>query len=344
MAAVPDRLERAIAAFQMAPFARAVGGRKESPSPLSFEWLFTCPHCGSSRLRFNEKKRAGICWGCRRGFDTFTLVRDVMKLDEFGAVEFFVQRYVGGDSSAASLLSSLAAIEPPKPAVRRLPQIMWPEGAEILTTPCAPHARAWQYLTGRGIDVQMVREFGLAYGRSSRTRERIVFPCRMDGTLVYWQARATWDPPPHLTGTSLREWKERTGYIKSINPIVNSALDPQAHEVLYNYERASVEPHVVICEGPIDAIKVGVHAVALLGKVAGPVKIERLKRMRARSFTIYLDNGDEERASAISLARELSAMAQVRICTPPAGYDAGALDRYSNAMIVYRAVPWVPKI
>lgn len=339
-----DRLERAIVAFQMAPFARAVGGRKESPSPLSHEWLFTCPHCGSSRLRFNAQKRAGVCWSCRKGFETFSLVRDILKLDEFGAVEWFVSRYVGGDSSAASLSSALTPMEAPKPAVRRLAQIKWPEGAEILTAPCAPHARAWDYLTRRSIDVHMVREFGLAYGRSGRVRERIVFPCRMDGTLVYWQARATWDPPPHLEGAELREWKEKTGYIKSINPIVNGALDPQAHEVLFNYERASVEPHVVICEGPVDAIKVGVHAIALLGKVAGPVKLERLKRSRAKRFTIYLDNGTEERASAINIAKELSAMAEVRICTPPPGYDAGALDRATNAAIVGAAVPWVPRI
>lgn len=339
-----DKIDRAITAFQIAPFARAVGGRKESPSPLACEWLFTCPHCGSSRLRFNAQKRAGTCWGCRRGFNTFTLVRDVLKLDELEAVQWFITRYVGGDSTAGALASALTPIEAPKPAVRRLPQIEWPEGAEVLTAPCAPHARAWDYLTRRGIDAAMVREFGLAYGRASRTRERIVFPCRMDGTLVYWQARATWDPPPHLKGAELREWKEKTGYIKSINPLVRSALDPQAHEVLFNYERASVEQHVVICEGPVDAIKVGPHAIALLGKVAGPVKLERLKRMRARRFTIYLDNGDEERASALVIARELSAMAEVRICAPPPDYDAGALDRATNARIVAGAVPWVPRI
>lgn len=339
-----DRLERAVAAFQIEPFARSVGGRKESPSPMSFEWLFTCPHCASSRLRFNAQKRAGICWGCRRGFDTFALVRDVMKLDEFDAVQWFVSRYVGGDSNAASLSSSLAPMAPPKPAVRRLPQMPWPEGAEVLTVPCMPHARAWEYLTGRGIDVAMVREFGLAYGRSGRVRERIVFPCRMDGTLVYWQARATWDPPRGLTKEQEREWRERTQYIKSINPLIKSADDVQAHEVLYNYERASVEPHVVICEGPVDAIKVGVHAVALLGKSAGPVKIERLKRMRAARFTIYLDNGSEEAASANAIANELAGHAEIRICTPPPGYDAGALDRATNAAIVARALPWVPRL
>lgn len=311
---------------------------------MSHEWLFTCPHCSSSRLRFNAQKRAGICWGCKRGFDTFALVRDVLKLDELGAVQWFISRYIGGDSNAAALSSALMPMEPPKPAVRRLPQSPWPDGAEILTVPCAPHARAWEYLARRGIDEPMVREFGLAFGRSGRTKDRIVFLCRMDGTLVYWQARATWDPPSGLTKEQEREWRARTGYVKSINPLIRSSDDVQAHEVLFNYERASVEPHVVICEGPIDAIKVGVHAVALLGKVAGPVKLERLKRMRAQRFTIYLDHGADEAASAEAIARELSAHAEVRICAPPPGYDAGSLTREQNASIVTRAVTWVPRL
>jgi len=337
-----DTLARAITAFQMGPFARAVGARKESPSAYSHEWLFTCPRCSSSRLRFNAAKRAGVCWGCRRGYDTFALVRDVLKMDELAAVLWFTSRYVGGDSSAEALTSALVVMAAPKPAVRRLPQVQWPEGAEILTSPCLPHERAWAYLSGRGIDLHMVREFGLAYGRSGRVRERIVFPCRMDGTLVYWQARAIYDPPPLLQGHDLRGWKERNAYIKSINPSLSSADAPQAHEVIYNYERARDEPHVVICEGPIDTIKIGLHAVGLLGKAAGPVKLERLKRMRASRFTIYLDHGPEELESARRIASELSAMAEVRICTSPPGYDAGALDRATNAAIVAAAIPWVP--
>lgn len=339
-------LERAIASFSLDAFAEKVGGRKESRSAHSSEWLFNCPFCHSSRLRFNTKKRIGICFGCRKGFDAFKLVRDLMALDDDDAISYFLSRYVGGDSTAARLESSLRAYEAPKPVIRKLPAMPWPEGVEYLTTPNAPHYKAWAYLYKRGIDVHMVQEFGLGYGRTGRLRERIVFPCRMDGALVYWQARAIWDPPPELSGEALREWREKTGYIKSLNPPIPERAEAvaHAHEILFNYERARVAPHVVIVEGPVDAIKVGLHSVALLGKTAGPAKLARLKEMRASRFTIYLDYGKEELASAMQLAKELSAFAEVFWCSPPEGYDAGALDRASNSSIVERAVRWVPTL
>lgn len=335
-----DRLEQAIAAFDVASFARTVGGRKESLSPFAFEWLFSCPYCASSRLRFNTQKRTGVCWVCKRGFNTFTLVRDVLKLDEYGTIEWFVSRYVGGDSTADSLASDLHPMLPVKPMVRRLPPIAWPVGAELLTVPCAPHMRAWQYLATRGMTVEMVREFGLGFGRGGRVKDRIVFPHRMDGAVVYWQARATWDPPEDLNKEARKRWIEETSYIKTINPLAKTEEDVQAHEVLYNYDRAAIESHVVIVEGPIDAIKVGPHAVALDGKVASPTKLERLKRMRASCFTIYLDRGEEEWRSACNIATELSSGAEVRITVPPAGYDAGALTREYNAAVIAGAQAW----
>lgn len=336
------RLDRAIAAFDVASFARTVGGRKESLSPFAFEWLFSCPYCASSRLRFNTQKQTGVCWVCKKGFTTFSLVRDVLKLDEYSTIEWFISRYVGGDSTAEALSSDLHPMVPVKPSVRRLPPIDWPVGAEILTVPCAPHARAWHYLHRRGITIEMVREFALAFGRGGRVKDRIVFPHRMDGAVVYWQARATWDPPEGLTRDGRKQWIEETRYIKTINPLAETMEDVQAHEVLYNYDRAAIEPHVVIVEGPIDAIKVGPHAVALDGKIASPTKIERLKRMRASRFTIYLDRGEEEWRSACSIATELCSGAQVAIAVPPAEYDAGALTREYNAAVIAAAQYWQP--
>jgi hypothetical protein len=106
--------------------------------------------------------------------------------------------------------------------------------------------------------------------------------------------------------------------------------------VLFNYDRAQGHTHVVICEGPVDAIKVGENAVALLGK-GTDAKIERLRRMNARRYTVYLDRGTEEREKAEWIASELLSFAPTFIATPPEGYDAGALSFDQNSRIIERA-------
>ena len=326
-------LRRALAGYDVAALARRVGGEKESRSPLSQEWLFACPFCGSSRLRYNHAKGAWLCWKCRRSGDTLTLIASLLRCDEASAIDHVLTHYVGGDAHAGALASTLTK---ERPVIRALTPLPWPEGAEVLTEPsCAPHARAWAYLASRGIDAAMVREYRLAFGRAGRLANRIIFPCHMDGALVYWQARATWEPPPDAA---------RGTFIKVLNPLATDDASTHASEVLFGYDRASVEPHIVVCEGPIDAIKVGPHAVALLGKVASPAKLARIRRLRAHRVTLYLDRGTEERASAERIAASLAGLFEVRIATPPEGHDPGSLDRATNAHILAAAEPFRPRL
>lgn len=328
-----DEANRALRAYDVSVLARKVGGEKESRSSMSHEWLFPCPHCGSSRLRYNHAKGAWKCWKCARSGDTLLLVATLLKIDEFAAMTHILDTYVGGDAPAGELASPLVK---ERPLVRALAPIAWPEGVELLNDPRdVPHARAWEYLAKRGLSPEVARAYRLGIGRAGRCNGRILFPVYMDGAMVYWQARAIWDPPPGA---------ERGTFVKSINPLARDDRDTHASEVIFGYDLASVEPHLVVCEGPIDAIKVGPHAVALLGKAASPAKVARLRRTRARAVTIYLDRGVEERAHAERLASALSGLMEVRIATPPEGYDPGALDPVTNASILAAAEPYRPRI
>lgn len=345
----------ALASFDAAAFIKKHGGSKESNTGYSYEWLIRCPLCGSSRLRFNTRKRMGTCWGCGTGFDVVKLVQVLEKTTIEGVVDVILDGYVGGDNKLDKLESVLAlktsqAAHHEFKTLKRLPAIPWPKGVDLLTAPCAAHARAWQYLAYRGITSEMVREFGLGFGRDGRLKDFIVFPVYMDRALVYYQGRATWDPPAHLTGSDRRAWIDETKYIKTCNPF-NREGQAAGHDVLFNYDRASVQEHIVICEGPIDALKVGPHAVALLGKEPTPAKVERLIRASAFTYTVYLDRGvpDKkgrliEREKAEALASELSGFADVFIATPPEGYDPGALTREQNAYVIANAVPWKSRL
>lgn len=332
-----DALDRAIAAFDAQAFVDRHGGYKESRNPHSREYLLPCA-CGSDRLRWRHEpgvKLAWKCWGCGKSGATVELVMLLERTDRMSAIGIIVDGYVGGDAPT-ELRAELAVRAPAKTELTRLPKIHPPRGFELVAYQ-QEHAFAVNYLLGsRGIDWGAVQTYRLGCALHGRLKGYVVFPCFMDGGLVYWQARATWDPPAHLNRDQRKAWEKATGYRKTLNPL-NREQAAAASEVLFNYDQARVQPHVVICEGPVDAMKVGPHAVALLGKAPTEVKVERLLRMFAQRYTVYLDRGDEERAKAEQLAEQLSDFAPTFIAEPPEGYDPGKLTLEQNAAVISEA-------
>jgi hypothetical protein len=210
----------------------------------------------------------------------------------------------------------------------------WPDGVELLTP---MREGPWRYVLQRGITPAQVRDYKIGVGVKGRLDGYIIFPLYQDGALAYWQGRASWNPPVQMTSEDRKLWVRETNYRKTLNP-VSEPGHAVAADVLFNHDRARTSPHLVICEGPVDAIKVGTHAVALLGKAWSGAKLQRLLRMRAQRYTIYLDRGDEERASALSLAAALSSYAPVYLATPPEGLDAGSLTPAQNELVIEQAV------
>jgi len=339
-----EKLTRALDAFDADALASKHGGYKESRNPRSFEWLIPCPLCGSDRLRWHHEareKQAWICWGCRATGDTIYLVQLLEQCSEMDALGYVLDGYVGGDAPVAltEIARTPITVSAARLTVPRLPSIQWPAGVELLA-PQPRHARGWMYLhNARGIPPGDAIEWRVGFGVRGRLKDYVVFPIFMDGALVYWQGRACWDPPSHLISDQRREWKKATSYRKTLNPIAREG-EARAGDVLLNYDRAKTAPHVVVCEGPIDAMRVGAHAVALLGKVPSPMKVERLLRMHARRYTVYLDPGAEEAEAAESLAGELSGFAPTFIAIPPAGLDPGDLTPEQNAAVIAQGRPW----
>jgi hypothetical protein len=256
------------------------------------------------------------------------------RCDREGAIRYLLDGYVGGDANLSlsdiATLPDITRVERSK--LKRLPIMLYPAMVMQVTR---EHAGAYAYLRGRGITDAHIEDYRIGVGLSGRLKNYIVFPVFMDGGLVYWQARAAWNPPEGLSDEGKRAWIKATRYRKNLNPLnpLPGIKQATASEVIFNYDRALNEPHVVICEGPVDAIKVGPHAVALLGK-GTDIKIERLRRMRAQRYTVYLDRGAEEREKAEWIAGELEGFAPTYIATPPAGFDPGDLTPEQNARFI----------
>ncbi len=309
--------------YDAGAFVSRHGGRKESRAPTSSEYLLRCP-CGSSRLRWNSVKGAFRCWGCRRDGGTLDLVQLLEQCSMERAVEIVASSQLP-PGAAPTVLGQVGLVRRTVGEVlRRLPPMRWPREAELLDPSFRAHEPAWAYWRSRGLGAAEARACGVAYARRGRLDGRLVLPVHMDGAVVYYQARTIGDALP-----------------KTRNPSSYEA-EASASEVLFGYDSARGAGHVVVVEGPFDALRVGPHAVALLGKTASPAKVERLRRMSAIRYTVYLDRGDEERREARRLASLLSEWAPTYVAEPLEGHDPGSLDPARNAEVVAAAVPAVP--
>lgn len=335
-------LTQALRSFDARAFTEKHGGHKESQSPRSSEYLLNCPMCGGDNLRWNPLRGdmgGWVCWNCRQSGNTLRLVQVMERCDSEDAIDHVMGEYVGGgaqlDLSEIVRLPEVRISSKPR-SLDHLPRIHLPPYCEDARM--VPRVRA--YLHGRGINDAMIVEWGILAGTRGRTKDYAVFPVVMDGGIAYWQCRASWDPPANLNKEQRKAWIKATKYRKTLNPFNPPVGIRQATagEVLYNYDRAKTRQHVVIVEGPVDTIQIGDHGIGLLGKGTDD-KIERLRRMGARRFTIYLDRGEEERAKAQEIASRLEGWAELFFAEPPRGHDAGSLTREQNAHVVNAGIP-----
>lgn len=338
-----SRVRRALLAFDAAGFAKRHGGFKESKSDRSYEWLL--PHagpaptgelCGSDRLRWHHgpTKNAWICWGCGKRGDTLDLIALLERTDRDGALDIVLSGYSGGDAPTSLLALAQVPTAPPT-QLTELPEIAYPYGFELVDPRMPVHAEAVEYLIGkRGLSWQDLHDYRIGYARHGRLARYVVFPVFGGGRLVYWQARATWDPPGHLDRAAQKAWIHETRYRKTLNPY---DIPTGAADVVFNLDRAAQFNHIVVVEGPVDAIKVGHHAVALFGKEPTPQKTLRLLHLRPRRWTVYLDPGEKEAEKAMQLAAQLAERAPTFIAVAPAGYDPGKLSQAQNAAVIEQA-------
>lgn len=343
--ATESRTRRALLAFDADAFAKRHGGYKESRSTKSYEWLL--PHhgptpaglpCGSDRLRWHHgpSKATWICWGCGKTGDTIDLISMLERVDRDGALGIVLDGYSGGD--APTSLQAVARVAKPSPTqLTELPEIAYPYGYELVDPRAPMHREAIDYLVGeRGLTWADLSDYRIGYCRQGRLSRYVVFPVFMGGRLVYWQGRATWDPPRGLDREARKRWERETNYRKTLNPY---DIPTGASSVVFNLDRAAQYEHVVVVEGPVDAIKVGPHAVALFGKEPTPEKVLRLLHLRPRRWTVYLDPGEKEREKALELAVQLADRAPTFFATPPDGFDPGKLTPAQNAWVLEQARP-----
>jgi DNA primase len=97
---------------------------------------------------------------------------------------------------------------------------------------------------------------------------------------------------------------------------------------------------LVLCEGPLDAVRLwqhGLSAVALMGKYVSRAKLAMLLRAKVSAITLMFDSDGPGRTAVQSVGPELASVFNVLVAELPDGVDPGsstleqAWDAYTSA-------------
>jgi hypothetical protein len=298
----------------------------------SRSFIFTCPRCRKKEKLFMERTNGRfICFHCAgdgyRGRPEFALadlslqplkvVREflygvTLSATDDNYLDFQLPDFFG-DGDAVD--EDVAVIE----------SVTWPWDYYEIDHPFS--ARGAEYLAGRGIPLELAKEYGLRYAPSDR---RVIFPIELGSRLVGWQSRLV---------IPAEYWNEEKQDIVRAPKMLSSKGIPSAHTVMFA-NRIVNSKHVVVCEGPIDAIKA--HAcggnVATMGKAVGSGQVRAIRRpdlltrQDVGTFTnagierVYLALDPDAATETTRLVREFSDL-EVYQMLPPTGYkDLGEMS------------------
>ncbi len=304
-------------------------------SGLSFRqngvsWIFECPRCNKKdKLYLRKRDGQFVCWYCQslngfRGKPEFALkellsvplsnVREKLygvsfesvtgaELDTIELVDFF-----GEEDEIPGDISPVAAVAFP---------------FDFLDIDDPKAIKGLLYLTlKRGISLEVAKEIGIKYHPEDH---RVIFPIVVGGRLVGWQAR-TIDQEKGVTEEGV-EWK--------IDKILTSPRSLERDRVCMFADSLDSSDHVIVCEGPVDAIKchmVG-GAVATMGKTVSPGQIDlirlKMRRLTEKGFRprLYLGLDPDAAGELNRLCRILAEDFQVYQLLPMPGYkDLGEMS------------------
>jgi hypothetical protein len=307
----------------IAVLADNIGGYKRGGGN---EYTFNCPYCefrsGSpdtgKNLWVNPVKRSasGVkgcfqCWRCGWKGDVNRLLKflnlpeegreeHVDNLDDHVQQPLFTWARTGAQSSthrplsfASDLLSDTFPLAPNKPS----------------------SGPALEYLGRRGFDWPMLAPYEVRYAFSGKYWGRIIIPCFEDGKLVYFTARTT-------------QGEDKWKYLNPPKDIVPIGRE----NVVFNIDSLEPGQPCIIVEGQLNAMILGLRAVACLGKQVTEVQIAKLIAKGCSEYICGLD--DDAWEQNIALAKTLAGRtkAKVTLVEWPRGQDAVDLGRQESMM------------
>jgi DNA primase len=352
-------------------FIELVSARTElrRAGPARYEGL--CPFHDERTPSFgiDPAQKVYYCFGCQASGDVFTFVQESEGVDFKGALELLAERY-GVELQREE--------EDPKEAEKRKRRERL---LELLSRTAAYYerylweseeaARAREYLLGRGLSEEILREFRVGYAPSAWDRvlsasrrggfsERELYdtglaqrskenpPSGRTGGRIYDRFRSRImfplaDVRGRVLGFGARAMREeqRPKYLNtSDNDIYHKGLQLYGADLARAHATKAGE--VIVCEGYTDVIalhQAGIrNAVGLMGTALTAEQVGELARM-AQTVLLALDAdsaGQEAMLKAFRLANKRKL--ELRVVMLPAGTDPAELIQRDGARAMQEAV------
>jgi hypothetical protein len=180
-----------------------------------------------------------------------------------------------------------------------------------------------RYLASRGINIDHVKTYDIRYcpayvqGMGFRTDRRIIFPVKVNDTLIGWQARII---------DQTKRVDEETGRVFNIPKILTSeSLRDSGARYLMFQDRLRGSSHCVLAEGPVSAIKAHLCGgnVASMGKAVSAAQLETILSYGVKKLYLALD--PDAAADVSRILRDLDPSVETYLLLPPDGReDLGA--------------------
>lgn len=239
----------------------------EYGGPRGDEITLNCPFCPDhgysnqkQKLYFNVIKRRGFCFKCGESVGSWKLYK------KLGIGDEEEEQPIPSKLETAKPKPELVSVQPPADSVR----LVRDDQSEVA------RMAAYFLITTRGFTWEDIDSFEVRFCFKGPLAGSVVFPIKDDeGRVRSWQSR-----------------RFMTAKRKADNP----PDGPGRSDLLFNLDRCIGKKHIVIVEGPFDAVILQRHLsdtnygpVALLGHSISRIQAALIRSLDPKSVTVMLD-------------------------------------------------------
>lgn len=282
----------------------------------ALSYVFDCPRCQKkSKLAMYKDSGGFVCYYCR--------VHGFKGRAEYALAELLgmhvgeIRKKIYGSDAPPTLDYLDIQLEDiwgededsvPPPAKVILPQeTVWDPDFVGMENPQA-FIKGARYLHGRGLTPKHVEAYEIKY---SPIDQRVVFPVKVGGMLLGWQAR--------FIGPTERWDAELERTVKVPKILTSQSLIGKGQRWLMFQDRLEGSDHCILTEGPVTAIKAHLCGgnVASMGKA---VSVHQLEIIRRQCRKLYLALDPDAGEEITKLVYEIYDDMEVYIMQPPQNF------------------------
>lgn len=307
---------------------------EQGPNVAKGNIYIQCPWCGPADHSEHMGVKANGLYGCwrddsHRGGSPARLVAELLSVG-FTEAQRVLSSYGEGLPISSSpdkgfrdsIREKLQLITENVPIIKDIPPPSFDKPREWMRIdPDNPFVRfAYNYLIGRGFTPKVLQDIPLYACQVGQDAYRVIFPVYEDGKLVSWTGRAT------NGAMGLR--------YKSLAALPPEQGGWQIKDFVWGYDYAQTQPNgpLVVCEGPMDALKLNQflgergRAVALFNSSLGSRQMRLLAKLAEDGRQLVICMDPDAMSHTLKIWQAMRVFTKVDAVYLPEGADPGALD------------------